>query len=156
MIDDEEEDTRLLLDMLENARQYLLSFSWCKSILDAYFGNGVGGVIAIFLFHIESTRADVDEWLWVVIGDIPPAYLVPDTCKNPSQALEGYIHEMRKWVDLAKQGCSSPEVIPVNVPSTPEWAANLEGRLGTLEQHLLPMFASPQNIATAKSSEKAQ
>jgi hypothetical protein len=50
---DDEEDTKLLQAMTLYARSYLQSFTWCKSIRDSYFGDGVGAVVAVFLFRIE-------------------------------------------------------------------------------------------------------
>lgn len=87
------EDDRLLKLMASQAQTYLRSFPWCKQIREAYFGDGYGGIVAVFLFRIEPARSGVDEWLWVIFGDIPPAYLVIDTAKTPSQALESYIEE---------------------------------------------------------------
>jgi hypothetical protein len=103
-------------------------------------GDGCGGIVAVFLFRIESSQADVDEWLWVVFGDLPPAYLVTDSCKTPSQALEGYMEEMSKWVRLAKEGRSSKDVIPVHVPATPENALDLERRIKFLQEFIVPAF----------------
>jgi hypothetical protein len=70
---------------------------------------------------------------------------VIDDSQTPSQALEGYIEEMSKWVKLAKQGRSSKKVIPVNVPATPENAIALEGRLSFLSETILPAFQSNEN-----------
>jgi hypothetical protein len=156
MVGDDEEDTALLLHMFEEAEQYLRSFSWCKSIVESFFGDGIGGIVAIFLFRIEPAHEGVDNWLWVVVGDIPHAYLVVDSCKTPSDALQGYIREMRKWVDLARKGRSSKEVIPVNVPATPEWAEALQSRLDTLEQDILPRFLAPRSIQVSAATEKTQ
>ena len=89
-------------------------------------------------------ESHVDEWLWVVVGDVPSAYLVIDDCKTPSQALDGYIWEMSKWVELAKQGHISDEVIPVNAPATPEYAEMLEGRLKVLRETIVPAFQSSE------------
>jgi hypothetical protein len=114
--------------------EYLRAFAWRQSVEERYFGAGIGGIVAILLFGIVPDRARVDEWLWVVVGDLPSAYLVTDDCKLPSEALEGYIAEMRKWVRLAKAGRTSPAVIPVNVPATAEWAKELEGRLSFLKK----------------------
>ena len=94
----------------------------------------------MFLFLIEPARAGVDEWLWVVFGDVPPAYLVTDACKTPSQTLELYIEHVSRWVELAKQGKSSNDVIPVYVPATPENAADLEKRLTMLRDVIVPAF----------------
>lgn len=142
---DDEEDIKLLLVMASEAQTYIQSFSWCKSIRETYFGNGFGGVVAVFFFRIEPYRKGLDEWLWVVVGDVPPAYLVIDDCKTPSQALEGYIEEMSKWVKLAKQGRSSKKVIPVNIPSTPENASQLEGRLKFLGEVIVPAFQTARS-----------
>jgi hypothetical protein len=50
------------------------------------------------------------------------------------------MEEMLKWVDVAKDGKSSKDVIPVNVPATPENAANLEKRLKFLREIIVPAF----------------
>ena len=73
MAGDDDEDTELLREMLEQAKNYVLSFSWCDSIVSSYFAGGVGKVFALFLFKITSRRTDVDPWEWIFVGDIPPA-----------------------------------------------------------------------------------
>jgi hypothetical protein len=126
--------------MAEAAENYLRCFPWCGGIREAYYGHGYGGIVAVFFFRIEPEHINVDEWLWVVIGDVPPAYLVTDNAATPSAALEGYIQQISKWVELAKQGRSSKDVIPVYVSPTPENAAELERRLRLLIELVLPSF----------------
>ena len=138
--DDDDEDTRLLRDMAWGAEQYLRKFPWCKDIRELHFGHGYGGIVAVFLFRIEPSHTGVDEWLWVVFGDVPPAYLVIDECNAPSQALEKYVQEVSKWVSLARRGRSSKVVIPVSVPATPENAADVENRLDFICENVLPAF----------------
>lgn len=140
MVGDDDEDSKLLEVMATGAQNYLRCFPWCKDIREAYFGDGYGGIVAVFLFRIEPARAGVDEWLWVIFGDVPPAYLVTDVCKTPSQALERYIDETAKWVGLAKQGKSSKDVIPVYVAATIENAVDLETRLNLLREIIVPAF----------------
>jgi hypothetical protein len=140
MVGENDEDTAYLSNMASAAEKYLRAFNWCRQILDGYFGDGIGGIVAVFLFHILPTRADVDGWLWVIVGDIPPAYLVIDRCKAPSEALEGYIEQMSKWVELANTGRSSNKVIPVPVPATPENATDLGKRLTFLKEMAVPRF----------------
>jgi hypothetical protein len=142
----DDEDTQLLRVMASGAENYLRCFPWCKRIREAYFGDGYGGIVAVFLFRIEASRVDVDEWLWVVFGDVPPAYLVTDSCKTPSQALEGYIEEISKWVRFAKEGRSSKEIIPVYVPPTPENAADVERRMKLLREVIVPAFREAETI----------
>ena len=69
-----------------------------------------------------------------------------DSCKTPSQALEGYLEEISKWVELAKEGRSSKDVIPVYVPATPGNAADLERRLKVLQQVILPAFREAETV----------
>ena len=94
---DDDEDTALLKGMYEEAASYLRGFKWCRRIAEAYFGLGIGGVVAVFLFRIEGPP-EVDQWLWVVVGDLPPAYLVTDDAPTPAVALEVYCSLMADWV----------------------------------------------------------
>ena len=140
MTGEDQEETTRLREMEDQARAFLSSFPWFESIVELYFGDGVGGVCAVFFAQIKPSRPDVDEYLWVVVGDLPSAYMVTDDCRTPKQALEGYIEEMRKWVALARLSQTSPDVIPINVPATPEGAEALESRLDALEQKIIPRW----------------
>ncbi len=142
----DDEDSSLLRVMAEGAQNYIRCFPWCKSVRDVYFGDGYGGIVAVFLFRIEAERAEIDEWLWVVFGDVPPAYLVTDIAKSPSQALEAYVAEVSKWAELAKAGKSSKDVIPVYVPATPENAADVERRVKLLREIIVPAFREAEVV----------
>jgi hypothetical protein len=146
MVGADDEDRRLLRVMASGTEKYILSFPWCKSIREIYFGDGYGGIVAVFLFHIEPARVDVDEWLWAISCDVSPAYLVTDSCKTPSQALEGYIEEVSKWIELAKQGRSSQEVISVYMPATPENALDVERRIKVLHETIVPAFREAETV----------
>lgn len=156
MIGDEEEDTKLLHQMYDDARRYLEGFSWCRSVVQSYFGAGIGGIVAIFLFQIEPVQDHVDEWLWVIVGDFPSAYLVLDKSHTPVEALRGYIEEMRKWVALAFEGRSSRNVISVNVPATPEWADALATRLDVLERKILPILSIEKYLSNGTDAGGVQ
>ncbi len=140
------EDTRLLKSMAGDAEKYLASFSWCRSIESCYFGYGIGKILSIFLFRITPAMSGYDPWLWVVVGDIPSAYLVTEECLTPSQALTAYLHEMMRWVKLAEKGRESRDVIPVNVPATPKWARELGARLEFIRVNLLPYFKEAEIV----------
>lgn len=137
---DTPEETAFLLDLADSAKNYLSSFRWCQSVGEMYFGAGIGKIIGLFLCRIEPSEEGVDEWLWAIVGDIPPAYLVTDECKNPTEALDSYVEEMGKWIELAREGKSSDDVIPVNVPATPESAEQLRVRLELLGKILRPQL----------------
>ena len=146
MTGDEPEDTVLLGQLRDTASKYLLSFSWCVSILETYYGDGVAGIVGVFLFRLLSARPEIDEWLWVVVGDLPPAYFVTDDLKSPYEVLEAYIEHRSRWVKCAMEGKTPPhDVMPIDdVPPTAEWAKDLQTRLDTLREHILPSFANGQ------------
>ncbi|MGD0696366.1 MAG: hypothetical protein ABSB82_16210 [Terriglobia bacterium] len=150
---DSEDDTALLRGMFEDARAFLTGFDWCRSVVDSFFGIGIGGVVAVFLFKIVPSREGVDENLWVVVGDLPPAYLVTDDSPTPVAALEAYIDEMSAWVEAARRGDSVEELIPVNAPPTPANVDSLEGRLSFLKNRIIPMYATDYSKPNAEVTE---
>ena len=135
---DSDSDTDLLKNMAEDARAFLQGFEWCQSIQDVYFGCGVGGVVGVFFFRIVPAKERVDEYLWIIVGDIPPAYVITDENRRPSEALQAYIAEMLDWVAAVELGKPVDELIPVNVPPTREAAVQLKKRLSFLEAEILP------------------
>ena len=135
------EDDYSLGQFADRAEQFLLSKRWCKSIRNGYFGLGNEGILGVFLFEISPGHPDVDDWLWVVTGDLPPAYLVCDLSPDPPSALRSYIREMRRWVEAVHEGRSiDDEIIPVNAPATREYADMLESRLDLLEELVLSQY----------------
>jgi len=138
---DDAEETAELKKMLEQASAYLKSFSWVRDIKAAYLGIGVLKVLAVFLFEIVPSRKDVDDKVWVIVGDLPSAYITAEDSPNPATALDSYIGAMEQWVAAAKKGGSVEKMIPVNVPPTPENAKRLESRLSFLDKEILSNYA---------------
>jgi hypothetical protein len=134
---EDEADTKLLVEMHHAASRYLTSFKWCRRVEKAWLGMGMGGIVAVFLFEIEPAQRNVDRTLWVVVGDLPPAYLVTDSSPDPEAALRTYIAEMRKWIDAVRKGESLDDIIPVNAAPDAVMASRLEGRLDFLEKKIL-------------------
>ncbi len=134
---EDQEDSVLLRGMLAEAKAFLSSFAWNRGIRESFLGLGVGGVVGVFLFHIVPSRSDVDEWLWVIVGDLPPAYITTENAPNAACALDAYIGAMREWVEAARAGRSVDQLIPVNVPPSLENAENLHTRLEFLKKEIL-------------------
>jgi hypothetical protein len=130
-------DVEELTTMYQEAREFLEFYDWCAEIQESYVGILHLGIVAVFLFRIVPARKNVDEWIWVIVGDIPPTYLTTDECPNPATALDGYIGAMLEWVDAAQNGRSVAELIPVNVPATKENADKLKLRLDFLNKRIL-------------------
>lgn len=147
MAGEDQEDTASLNTMLQAAEGYITSRPWCARVQEAYWGLGVGGVVAVFLFRVSLTEIAIakgwsDEWAWVVVGDLPPAYLVSEVLPNPACALQAYVVLLGRWVSAASKGQPVDDLIPVNVPATPEWAAKLGRRLEFLKNHILSEYES--------------
>jgi hypothetical protein len=145
---DDAEDTELLKEMTSRATRYIESFSWCDAVLDTYFGGGVGGIFAVFFFRIQPSRAEVDPWIWVMVGDVPSAYLPLTNCESPAEAFRMYLDGMSRWVELArdgKTGTAEEGVPPVNVPATPEWAEKLNLKLSGLASIIKPFFEEDED-----------
>lgn len=134
---EDENDTRLLHRMAEDAKQFLLSFEWCRGIDRGWFGWGVGEIAAVLLFEITPSTPDVDRMLWVVVGDLPPAYLVVDDSPTPLGALSTYVELLEDWVAAVREGRSTEDCIPVNNAPTQEAADALETRLNFLKREFL-------------------
>lgn len=132
-----DDETVLLNELSDEAFSFLQNKKWCKSIRDGYFCYGIGGIIGIFLFEIDPSDTDVDHSVWVIVGDVPPAYLSPVYCKSAKDALNGYLAEMEAWVDAIRNNAPVGELIPVNAEPNLENAGLLESRLTFLKENVL-------------------
>lgn len=122
------------------ARAYLESHSWISAIKGEYLGYRLDGVIYVFLFEFIPAEPNVPSWTWVIVGDLPSAYISCHYAKTPYVALDGYIGAMEEWVEAAREGKPVEDIIPVNVPATPEYAERLGGRLNFLRKNVLPLL----------------
>jgi hypothetical protein len=134
-------ETEELRALARKAEQFIASFSWCNLIERAYAGIVVPSVIGTFLFEIKPTTPHVDRVLWVIVGDVPPAYLVVDEAPNPAMALKRYVELMSDWVKAVEEKRSVEDLIPVNAAPTQEYAAMLRSRLAFLRDRVLPDYA---------------
>jgi len=142
------EETNLLKEMAEQTREFVSSQKWCGHVDSLYLAYGIGGVVGIFLVELTPSQRDADPWLWVIVGDLPPAYLVTEGNPTAADALDGYLYEMTRWVKAVEQGQSVEDLIPVNVPPTVDSANQLRGRLEFLRSKVLPLLGTDQNEGT--------
>jgi hypothetical protein len=121
----------------QRAADFLQSRSWCRSIVSGHLAWAVAGVLGVFLFRLVPSGPDVDDRLWVIVGDLPPAHLVCDDTPTWREALENYVLEMECWVSAVREGGSLEDVIPVNVAPTREHADMLDSRLTFIRRKIL-------------------
>ena len=134
---DDERDTSLLQGMAAEAERFLQSFEWCRATRKGWFGWGIGGVVGVFLWELEASSENADTRLWVIVGDVPPAYLVTDQSPAPLLALNAYVDLVQDWVDAVRSGRPTDDCIPVNVAPTLEWANALQRRLDFIREKIL-------------------
>jgi len=135
---DDDRDTKLLREMAERAIEYVRSFDWCVELHETSFGDGVGGVVALFLFYVSIREVEDPEWTWVVVGDFPSAYMEFEAALNPHAALLRYIEGVEEWWASTPEERSTGDLIPIDVPDGPEFIEMLHGRMGTLRSLVLP------------------
>lgn len=124
--------------MAAEAAEYVQSFRWCAGVSESYVAFAIPPVFGVFLVRIEPLEG-ADPWLWILLGDIPPAYIhwEPGFTGNPASAIDGYIGAMTDWVDAVEAGESVDHLIPVNAAAEREFAAKLRTRLAFLDEHVL-------------------
>lgn len=122
----DEEDTRLLRAMATEARGYVTSFKWCLPIKAMYLADGVGGVVALFLVEFEGKVGGTDDRLWVVVGDLPSAYMVVGGPVNAKEALEAYCELMDDWINAVLVTHDSITFSPSLPPRRPQMPSRCE------------------------------
>lgn len=133
-----------MLEMYEKAFNFLSNQEWYASLKESYMGMFHPGIVAVFLFRILPSGS-FDEWIWIIVGDLPSAYIVTDDCLNPAAALDGYIGEMEEWIKAVEEGRSIQDLIPVNAPPTLDNAKALKSRMTFLDERILCNYEDDLN-----------
>jgi hypothetical protein len=120
----------------QRAIAFISDFRWCRDVTACALGFAVAGILGVFRVDLVPDGG-ADPTVWVIVGDLPPAYIAYDAGDSWQDALRGYVAEMREWTVAAATGADVSGLIPVNVPPTPDYAAQLSGRLDFLERNLL-------------------
>lgn len=127
-------------DLVSSMNTFLGGFSWARQTGNVWTALLIPGVFGLFLVELDPGSADVDRYIWVAVGDIPPAYISTEYALSPGEALEGYLAEMCAWVKAVENGESVDDLIPVNGAPTMDNAKALKSRLSFLESEILPML----------------
>ena len=132
------EEIQAILSLYYDAKNYIEDFDWCVSTKKCWYDKGFGiyKKIGIFLFEIEPLNDNVDDFIWVIVGDLPSMYL-DKSVKTGKEALEQYCELMQEWTDTVKSVKSLQECYPVPVDPTIENAELLSSRISFLRRELL-------------------
>lgn len=140
-----EDETLELVKMYTEAKNFIASHKWCPEIKEEYFGGGIANVVAVFLFRFSSLIKQSDEWLWVIVGDLPSAYLVVDCASTPSHALSVYCEIMESWADCIISGGDISNEYPVRTTPSEENARALQNRIQILRRDIIPWLSMPRD-----------
>lgn len=119
------------------ASAFLASQSWCASVLLVKPIFAIEGVLGVFRCSLITAHPDADPMVWVIVGDLPPAYIVHEPGDSWQDALRGYADEMERWVEAVRAGTAVDRLIPVDAPPTRETADLLASRIEFLRTNLV-------------------
>lgn len=126
-----------LISLAEEARLFIEGHKWCKSVEKQWLAKGWENILLVFFFEIVPNSTDADDKVWVIVGDLPPAYIDVESATNETEAIQVYIEIMDDWVQCVKKGESVENCYPINVPPTDEHAEMLDTRLNFIRDYLL-------------------
>ena len=118
------------------ARKYMENQQWCLRILETFLGIDEGYILGVFLFKIMPSDENIEEYLWVVVGDLPPLYLVTEAAPTPAFALLRYIEEMTVWAEAAITRTDNSGLPPAAAAFSGENGFALRTRLQLLREYL--------------------
>ena len=132
------EEIQAILSLYYDAKNYIEDFDWCVSIKNCWYDKdfGIYEKIGVFLFEIEPLNDNVDDFIWVIVGDLPSVYL-DKSITTGQEALEQYCELMQEWADNVRKGKSLQECYPVLVDPTIENAELLSSRIAFIRRELL-------------------
>jgi hypothetical protein len=135
---DDPEDTELLREMAAEARAYIEDYEWCPPIKSVHLALGIGGVVAAFLYQFDEAIDDTDDdALWIIVGDLPSAYVIVEPGDDGDAALSRYCGLMEDWAFNVLKGNSLEESFPVAAEATHENAEMLNQRIAFLRTEIL-------------------
>ncbi|GIV14997.1 MAG: hypothetical protein KatS3mg022_0432 [Armatimonadota bacterium] len=128
----------------KEARDFLLAHSWCRTVRSLSLRKWVEGIFALFYAEIEpEPGSGADEAVWVIVGDLPPAYIDVFSATTAREALEAYMGLLEEWVEAVRVGEPLDELMPiyhryslVPVPPTLRFAEMMSLRLQFLQDLL--------------------
>ena len=130
------DEDREIIEQSKKATNYLLSHPWCVGIKNGWLGISWDYMVCVFLYEIDSDNPEVDQFIWMIVGDLPSAYIDIESASNSEEALRCYVDIMGEWVNAIENGASTEACYPLEVPATSEYAQMLKGRLELIEEEL--------------------
>ena len=134
---DDPDDTELLREMAAEVRDYIEDFEWSPRITSIHLAFGIGGVVGAFLVQFDEVIEDSDDALWVIVGDLPSAYVIVEPGDDGMSALSRYCEMMEDWAINVLEGNSLEDSFPVDAEETHEHAEMLRQRIAFLRSEII-------------------
>jgi hypothetical protein len=124
--------------MTAAATAFLTGQPWCSRVLSTVPVFAIAELLGVFRCSLIPRQPDADVMVWVIVGDVPPAYVVHRPGDSWQDALAGYASEMQRWVDAVRAGQRpGDDIIPVDAPANAENAELLASRLEFIRTRLV-------------------
>ncbi len=133
------EELRNIMDLYQEAEAYITSFGWCKKVDNAWYALGVYEQLGVFLFEIQPANEAIDSMIWVIVGDLPTAYL-DSSATTEIEALIIYTDLMEDWARKVLEGESTADGYPVEIEPNEENARALLDKITFIRQEVIPTF----------------
>jgi hypothetical protein len=160
---DDEESAALRADA-EKALHFVREFGWGAPVKIMNKCWGVGGLIVVFSVYFgRNASGPPANLLWVVVGDVPSAFLVNDVASKdsavsdaavrrmdewcnaktrsdvestPETAAKAYCQRMDRWIEAVRTGADLAEFAPMNLAPTPANADALQAKIKFIRETL--------------------
>ena len=133
-----DEDEQALVRDETEALGFLSSFAWCPPVDDLSYAGGVPGIVSVFRVRfIEPIQGATDDKLWIVVGDLPSAYLVVEEGDTAKDVVREYCDLMEDWVLAVRAKADLANVFPVRAEPTEEMASMLSTRIALLRREVI-------------------
>ncbi len=128
-----------ILNLSVEAQNYLKLFKWCRKIINGWLVKEWGYMLCVFYYEIEPLpESKADNFVWLIVGDLPPAYIDIQSATNEFEALNSYVFLMEDWINHVNKGKSVKDCFPINVKPTKKYATMLSNRINIIKEDMLP------------------
>jgi hypothetical protein len=126
-----------VVDMYQEANNYLQSHEWCSVVLNCDLYTNLGDKLCIFLFKIDNSASSDDNLIWVIVGDIPPMYLDIYGPTSTKEVLNVYVVLANDWIKHVRAGKSVGDCYPFNAEPNYEYADMLERKVAFINNEII-------------------
>lgn len=133
-----------ILDLQFRAKSWLERQTWCIEVIKSWYALGLYEKIGVFLFNIVPENDDVDDFVWVVVGDLPTVY-IDKLITTPNDVLIEYCYLMQDWAEHVLKGLPLDECYPVIAPPSHENAELLLKRISFIRENFITPSSGEQD-----------